>query len=518
MNTRTTCICLAIAAALAACAPTPTPPTPTPTPEPPLATCKPGETRYIIRDQHGLGIPSTHSASEIVVGLPELGADAVCLSDARSTRANDAGIELEPDPVLRLIEPLPGTPMAGRLDTVTAAEPLEGQQWGMMKIRARDAQGLATGQGTTVAVLDSGVDCRHPDLYDACSLGRDYVGGSGRHPHGTHVAGIAAAVVNTVGILGVAPAASIVDYRVLDAGGSGYSSVIARAVLDAGTGPGVVVNLSLGSPYADQLLDDAIRVVTARGVVVVAAAGNESTDRPSYPGCSPGAIGVAATTQGDGRASFSNYGTCIDIAAPGADILSTTPGGTYETWSGTSMAAPFTSGAVALLLSAGVPPSSVLTVLHQTGDPAPAEINGRRINAWRAVTSAGGAPGPTITPRPPVTAAPTDSPYPGMPTPTPGASPTPTSTRPFIPTSTRTATAPSSPTSSSTRTPTNTPSPPATSTSTRTPTATQTARPIPALTATPRPTECTAEVYIRDRLGAHFARGYIVCPTPTRGR
>lgn len=511
-------IALALAAVLSACQPTPTPPGPPPTPapptatlQPPLATCAPGTARYIMYERPGTS--AALGVSETVVRLPEISARAVCLPEQRAAAIQAAGYDLQPDHVLRLIDPMAGEASASALDVVAAAEPLERDQWGAAKIRARDAQGLATGRGVTIAIIDTGVDATHPDLAGAVVLQRDYVGGAPIHGHGSHVAGIAAARVNNTGILGVAPAASIADYRVLDSSGAGYSSVIARAVLDAGTGPGVVINLSLGGPLNEQVMDDAIRTVIARGVVVVAAAGNEATDRPSYPGCSPGVIGVGATTQADTRAGFSNFGACIDIAAPGVDILSAVPGGAYEVWSGTSMAAPHVAGVAALVLSAGVAPGSVWTVLHGSGDPAPADIGGRRVNAWRAAVDAGAPPAPTITPRPPVTAPPTSDPYPGG-TPTPGAGPASATPRATV---SATATRTPAP-------PTMTAAPTATATRASSPTPTQTALPVPA-TVTPRPipsltpartsTPCTIDAYTRVNGTPGYRPVYGPCLTPT---
>ena len=510
-------LAVALAAVLSGCAPTPTPqltpPTAlsTATSAPPLTTCAPGTDRYIAYER--AGTLSLYSASETVVSLPEIGARAVCLPEQRAAAIQAAGYDLQPDSVLRLIDPLPGAPSASAQDVVAAAEPLERDQWGSAKIRARDAQGLATGRGVTIAIIDTGVDCQHPDLAGACVIQRDYVGGLPFHAHGTHVAAIAAARVNNTGILGVAPAASIADYRVLDSSGAGYSSVIARAVLDAGTGPGVAINMSLGGPLNEQVMDDAIRTVIGRGVVVVAAAGNEATDRPSYPGCSPAVIGVGATTQSDTRAGFSNFGECVDIAAPGVDILSAIPGGDYAVWSGTSMAAPHVAGVAALVLSAGAAPGSVWTILHSSGDTAPADAGSRRVNAWRAVVAAGGDPQPTITPRPPVTAPPTSDPYPGG-TPTPGARPASATPRA---TATRTS-APSNTPARSTNTPvppTNTPAPP-TATRTVLPVpATQTPRPIPSLTPRPTATPCTLMAYTRVGTVNAYRPVYAPCSTPT---
>lgn len=281
------------------------------------------------------------------------------------------------------------------------------------------------------------------------------------HFHGTHVAGTAMAVVNAppFGVVGVAPGARVFDYRVLDSSGSGSLSTIARAIIDfANEHPGGVINMSIGGDTNEPALDAAIRYALDHGVVIVAAAGNSGTNRPSYPGCSNGVIGVGAVSQDGRRADFSNHGQCtatarVDIAAPGVGVVSAVPGDLWARWDGTSMASPHVAGVAALLRSAGTLPHNVEGVLLQHGAPGPGELGGVTVNAWLAVQAAGVVPGPTPTFPPLPTPFPTFDPYPGedetptiTPVPltatvaTPTRTPIPTTPRPALGTVTRTPT------------------------------------------------------------------------------
>lgn len=255
-------------------------------------------------------------------------------------------------------------------------DPLRSSQWGLSRLRAETAwsQGLATGQ--VVAVLDTGVDARHPDLAGVVAPGRDLVdesgtGGTDPHGHGTHVAGvIAAQATNGVGGAGLARGARILPIRVLDAQGRGYDAEVAEGVVWAVDHGATVVNLSLGGPSPSSLLTTAVRYALDRGVVVVAAAGNagDQGNPVLYPAATAGVLAVGAVDRADGHPSWSSSGTHLDVAAPGVGVLSTVPGG-YATWSGTSMAAPFASAAAALLRATDPrrTPTEVVARLVSTG-------------------------------------------------------------------------------------------------------------------------------------------------------
>lgn len=245
----------------------------------------------------------------------------------------------------------------------------------------------ATTTGTVnvnVAVIDTGIDLDHPDL--------NVVGGAnfilgGRNSfddgngHGTHVAGTIAAVDNGIGVVGVAPGANLYSVRVLDNSGSGtYSGVIAGIDWVAAHADTIdVANMSLGGSNS-QALNDAVEAAVASGVVFVVAAGNENIDACSKsPASAPNAITVSALDDRDGTldatdsfASFSNYGSCVDMIAPGVLIESTWKGGGYKIISGTSMASPHVAGAAALYIAnhPGLSPQDVTNALISAGSYA----------------------------------------------------------------------------------------------------------------------------------------------------
>jgi type VII secretion-associated serine protease mycosin len=244
--------------------------------------------------------------------------------------------------------------------TTVSNDPMRSSQWALDRLKAETAWGQADGTGAVVAVVDTGVDASHPDLAGRLTAaGADYVSGSGDghtdpQSHGTHVAGIIAAISgNRVGTAGLAPDARVMPVRVLDADGSGWSSDIAKGIIFATDHGADVVNLSLGGPNADSATRTAVEYAVSHGVVVVAAAGNARNDgnQTNYPAAYPDVVAVASTTQADTSSSFSNTGAYVDVAAPGERILSTVPGG-YAYMSGTSMATPYTAAAAALAVDA----------------------------------------------------------------------------------------------------------------------------------------------------------------------
>lgn len=208
-----------------------------------------------------------------------------------------------------------------------------------------------TGQGVTVYVVDAGIRYDHVEFGGRASFGYDVFGGNGSdcNGHGTHVAA-------TIGgnTYGVANRVSLVSVKVLDCNGSGAMSGIIAAMdwIAANRRYPSVANLSLGGSYV-QAMNDAVTRLTNAGVPVVVAAGNENVDAcGSSPASAPDAITVGATDQSDVRASFSNYGSCVDFFAPGVSIPAAyyTANNTYVYMSGTSMAAPHVAGAAALIL------------------------------------------------------------------------------------------------------------------------------------------------------------------------
>ncbi|KAF1680298.1 S8 family serine peptidase [Bacillus mexicanus] len=226
-----------------------------------------------------------------------------------------------------------------------------------IKAPALHSQGY-TGTNVKVAVIDSGIDSSHPDLNVkggasfVPSEPSPYQDGSS---HGTHVAGTIAALNNSIGVLGVAPNASLYAVKVLDSAGSGQYSWIINGIEWAISNKVNVINMSLGGPSGSAALQTVVDKAVSSGIVVVAAAGNSGSSGSSstvgYPAKYPSAIAVGAVNSSSQRASFSSVGPELDVMAPGVAIQSTLPRGAYGSNNGTSMASPHVAGAAALILS-----------------------------------------------------------------------------------------------------------------------------------------------------------------------
>jgi len=312
---------------------------------------------------------------------------------------------------------LPFAPL--RPSTLSVSDPRLGEQWALSKMQVPNAWDYSTGNpDVLVAVLDTGADFSHPDLAGKLVPGYDFVNQDDNpqddHGHGTHVSGIIAAATNNgIGIAGVSYNTRVLVVKILNAQGVGTHADIAQGIIWAADHGARVINMSLGGTQGSQTLQDAVNYAWDHGVVIVAAAGNSSTNTPSYPGAYENAIAVAATDQNDGRASFTNYGSFwVDVAAPGVGILSTIMGGSYASWSGTSMATPNVSGVAALIIAQapGRSNADVRYLIEHTAD----QISGTgiywrwgRVNAYRALTGSGSIP--------------TATPPPAQPSPTPGA-------------------------------------------------------------------------------------------------
>ncbi|MCK6462565.1 MAG: S8 family peptidase [Candidatus Pacebacteria bacterium] len=238
------------------------------------------------------------------------------------------------------------------------SQPSENLPWGVGRIQAD----LVWPSGNTadpikVAVIDTGISAAHPDLagnikggYNAIDPSRSYNDDNG---HGSHVAGIIAAVDNSIGVIGAAPASDLYAVKVLNKRGSGFVSDVIEGIQWAVANDMDVINMSLGSNYDIAALRDAIIAAYNSGIVVVAAAGNDG-EAVDYPGAYPEVLAVGATDYGNNIASFSSRGPEVDLVAPGVSIFSTYKGSWYATMSGTSMAAPHVAGVAALLLNSPV--------------------------------------------------------------------------------------------------------------------------------------------------------------------
>jgi len=231
------------------------------------------------------------------------------------------------------------------------------EQWGMTKVQAPQAWDITEGSpGISIAILDTGIDMDHPDLADKIvsdvnftdSPTSDYNG----HKHGTHVAGIAAAIGgNGIGVAGLGYDCSLMNVKVLGDDGFGYASWVAQGIIWAADNGADVINLSLGDTSPSVAMEDAVDYAWTKGVVVVAGAGNSGGTAPFYPAYYENCIAVGATDANDQLAYFSNHGTWVDVAAPGVAIYSTLPDGEYNAASGTSMASPHVAGLAGLLFS-----------------------------------------------------------------------------------------------------------------------------------------------------------------------
>lgn len=273
--------------------------------------------------------------------------------------------------------------------------------------------GDGSGQNVDVdiAIIDTGIDALHPDLNVYKSIG--FVKGIGKkgiddNGHGTHVAGIAAALDNDIGTVGVSPGANLWAVKVFDKNGSGYISDVIEGIdyVTANAKDIDVANMSLGCKCTSAALDTAISNSVAAGVTYVVAAGNSRTDASTFsPANHPDVIAVSAVADSDGKcggtgpaivtidklgqkhtnyddtlADFSNYGPVIDIAAPGVNVYSTWLGGAYATKSGTSMAAPHVAGAAALYIAShgsGLSPSEVGDALISDGATSLTKCDGK---------------------------------------------------------------------------------------------------------------------------------------------
>lgn len=313
-------------------------------------------------------------------------------------------------------------------DQLIPNDPLFGELWGMHNtgqsggtvdadIDAPEAWDAATGNNVIVAVIDTGVDYTHPDLaanmwinageiaangvdddgngyvddiygIDACNSDTDPFDD---HGHGTHCSGtIAGAGNNNVGVAGVCWQARIMGAKFLSAGGSGFSSDAIICINYAAMMGARVMNNSWGGSGYSAALFDAIEDANNSNALFCAAAGNSGTDNdvsPHYPSSYTNAnvLSVAASTRADALSSFSCYGLkSVDLAAPGSSILSTLPGNSYVSWSGTSMATPHCSGAAALILSrnSAVSAEELKRILVENTDPV-AAFNGKMVSGGR---------------------------------------------------------------------------------------------------------------------------------------
>jgi subtilisin family serine protease/sugar lactone lactonase YvrE len=351
------------------------------------------------------------------------------VEEAANRFRNDPRIEyIEPNYIVSLVSPAP---------TVFPVDPRFSSLWGLHNtgqtggkpdadIDAPEAWSIETGKQVVIGVIDSGVDWLHEDLaaniwtnpgeipnnnldddknnYIDDVRGWDFVNNDNNpmddNGHGSHVSGTIAAIGNNgKGVVGVSWSARIMPLKFLDASGRGSTANAILAIEYATKTGARLTSNSWGGGSFSQALRDAIDASGKAGLLFIAAAGNEGRDTdvfPHYPSSYDldNIIAVAATDHNDqlGQCSFSNWGaTSVDLGAPGDNILSSTPGNTYSTLCGTSMATPHVSGVASLIwsLAPGLPPLEVKNVIISSVDPVPAlagrMVSGGRLNAHQAL-------------------------------------------------------------------------------------------------------------------------------------
>jgi serine protease len=247
---------------------------------------------------------------------------------------------------------------------LTPNDPQFGDQYAPQQVRSDDAWDTTLGDSSvTIAVVDTGAQYDHPDLqgnYES-DPGYDFVDNdSDPYPdvpsdeyHATHVSGCAAAVVdNGTGVAGQGNS-SLINGRALDENGSGSTSDIADAVEWATDQGADIINMSLGGGGYTDTMKNAVSYASDNGVLPICAAGNDGSGSVSYPAAYSECVAVSAVDSSENLASFSQYGSSVELCAPGVDVLSTTTEtrGSYEKLSGTSMATPVTSGVAGLTLA-----------------------------------------------------------------------------------------------------------------------------------------------------------------------
>ncbi len=317
-------------------------------------------------------------------------ADAVAV-DVPASQAAEATRALRDDPAVAYVEP----DHVAYASAITPDDPAYRSQWGIARTDVDDTWTTARGASdVVVAVVDTGVEAL-PDLAPRLLPGRDFVNDDADpdddNGHGTMAAGVIGATAgNGVGIAGICWYCRILPVKVLGADGRGSYTDIAEGIRYAADGGADIINLSLGGSSDSRLLRDAVAHATARGALVVAAAGNEGGTAPHYPAAIPAAVAVGASTAGDGRYPWSNHGSdWVDIAAPGCNPAQTKGGGLVE-FCGTSSATPFLSGVAALLAATRPQPAAatIRTALTVSAAPLAGWVAAGRVNAAAASAAA----------------------------------------------------------------------------------------------------------------------------------
>jgi subtilisin len=340
-----------------------------------LAAADPGDTVEV-----NVGFSSERGREAALEKATETVREFDSLEIVTARMPKQAATALESNPTIRYVEE------NGTMHALAQTLP-----WGIDRVDAEVAHANGeTGTGADIAIIDTGIDDDHPDLQGNLGAGKAFTdcgtGGyfgcvfsgnsndctqtwSDDNDHGTHCAGIADAVDNTEGVVGVSTEATLHAVKVLDCAGSGSFSDIAAGIEYVADQGWDVGSLSLGGSSGSSALRDAVQYATNNGVLLVAAAGNDGpcTDCVGYPAAYPEVMAVSSTNDSDDLSSFSSQGPEVEIAAPGSDVYSTVPGG-YDTFSGTSMACPHVSGAGGQLMADGASNSKARDAIKQSAE------------------------------------------------------------------------------------------------------------------------------------------------------
>jgi subtilisin family serine protease len=344
--------------------------------------------------------------------------------DVPPSETREALAELEASSVVEYVERDVAIEMLG----TTPNDLLWSTQWGPVAIEAPAAWDVTKGApDVVVAVLDTGIDHGHPDLAGSLVAGYDVVNGDSDaaddQGHGTASAGVIAARTNNgQGQAGMCWRCSLMPVKVLAGNGFGTTAALATGIIWAVDHGADVISMSVGGPVTTQTLTEALAYASRKGVVLVGAAGNSGSSTPNYPAADPQVLSVAGTTEADSLYSWSNFGSWVQVAAPGCNTAAHL-GAAYVNFCGTSSATPVVAGLAGLLLSSNptVGKAGVERAIRETAVRFSTAVQYGRIDAEKALESVASPPSPAAAP-PSAEAAPLPSASPAAP-PTPSPAP-----------------------------------------------------------------------------------------------
>jgi len=397
----------------------------------PTALATQAASTILVRYKHGLG---SAAAAKIESGLRLGLVKTVPGINVRVLKATGGGDALDALKALRQRHDVDFVESEGyfQASDIIPNDPYWSNQWSPVKTNAPAASSLTTGSPQVIiADLDSGVTPVNDLPAGRIVAGYNFVGQGDTlntgaptdtrddNGHGTWVAGVAAAQTNdSIGVAAYCWQCSIMPVKVLDSSGNGSWSNVAAGITWAADHGARVINMSFGGPSGSSTVQSAIDYAHAKGCVLVAAAGNNSSSAPFYPAAYPGVIGVAATTSADALATYSDYGSWVMVAAPGDNWSVAIQNGYYVEFQGTSSATPVVAGLAGLALS--LAPSSTNAQVEQAIEAAAVSVGsivryGRvDVNATLLALGAVPAGGPSPSPAPVPSPSPSPSPTPGV--------------------------------------------------------------------------------------------------------